>query len=213
MNRDIEFRGKRIDTGGWVYGLLPFRNVIRVFTTHTIENNDGKGTPSHYQTTDDFKVEKETVGQFTGIIDRAKAKIFEGDIVQWRKPYRTTQTHTGDNIPQGSYTEPMEPAIDTLDDHIVFKDGAFMTEDQAIKEDWSPTLHFLITDYNEQMLKEAIAIHRKGKDDWDEWADPDEGDLKYLCEEYKCKDLAELLDYCSGITVIGNIYDNPEMKR
>lgn len=73
----ITFNGEKIK-GEWVYGLLPFRNKIRVFTTH--KWND-EGEEREYDTTEDLSVLPETVGQWV-TNDKKGRDIFEGDVVK-----------------------------------------------------------------------------------------------------------------------------------
>lgn len=77
--REIKFRGKRIDTGAWVYGDL--QHVHKICTTEEAEQS-GKRTMPVVRIAN-YDVDKETVGQFTGMYDMSGREVYEGDLLSW----------------------------------------------------------------------------------------------------------------------------------
>jgi uncharacterized phage protein (TIGR01671 family) len=72
MKRQIKFRGLRIDGKGWAYGFYwhqKDKNIHWIVESSDINNQFG------------VAVHPESVGQFTGLIDKNGNEIFENDIV------------------------------------------------------------------------------------------------------------------------------------
>ena len=66
MNREIKFRGKRIDNGEWVYGYLADEDYINDINSIDLSS---------------IEVDRDTIGQFTGLFDKNGKEIYEGDIL------------------------------------------------------------------------------------------------------------------------------------
>ena len=75
--REILFRGKRIEDGKWIYGYyLDGKTSTADFPCIALFRGDA------YDDDNDWEVDIETVGQFTGMTDKNGTKIFAGDIVK-----------------------------------------------------------------------------------------------------------------------------------
>ena len=83
MNREILFRGKRVNNGEWVYGYLTMCTDGSCYIATEIERNViryVKGKPSYVFNCIEYEVDPKTVGQYTGMEDKDENKIVEGDL-------------------------------------------------------------------------------------------------------------------------------------
>lgn len=82
MTREIIFRGKRLDNGEWVEGTPVWSVNNRCYMIIGAEEAERIDFLCQIEY---VEVDPETIGQWTGITNVNGQRIFEGDIVRWRK--------------------------------------------------------------------------------------------------------------------------------
>ena len=89
--REIKFRGKRIDTGEWAYGLYVHEEGWHyiVVPEYLGDRCSDCGSPCAAW----HLVDVETVGQYTGLKDNNGKEVYEGDIVEVTQLMGSTTTN------------------------------------------------------------------------------------------------------------------------
>lgn len=116
-NREVLFKGKRVDNGVWVEGFYAYDAYN---FQHTIF---ATGKDNLWMK---IEVHPDTVCQFTGLLDKNGNKIFEGDVIERPENHKCT----GEDLSIGKYqvvydSYNLRYALKTIKSEI-FKEGSIV---------------------------------------------------------------------------------------
>ena len=186
------FRAKRLYSDEYVFG-VPRQDSKGMCEMIINVVEDGiAGVIQRYIEIDTISI------HFPDMVDSQGNKIFAslqkngrgGDIVEIKQPYRITQTHTGDNIPMGSYTEPLEANIEIIISPTIFSNGLVSLYSDIIDE-YSYPLRYRLETKDIQMIKDCF------QNGWGlDWSNNEDSDKNYIFSKYKLSSDDELVEFC-----------------
>ncbi len=115
--REIEFRGKRVDNGEWVYGLFArckVGNLILPCIQRERENDSGDYIEA-------IIVNGNTLGQYIGKRDEKNVKIYEGDLLDAGMEYNSL--YGTPVVVMGEYFDCETGNQDLIGIYLEFEDG------------------------------------------------------------------------------------------
>lgn len=83
--RKIQFRGKSLNNGEWVYGsLLNIEDTCFIIEKGDFDFDYRTENHAFWFDCTEKEINPDTIGQFTGLYDKKKIPIYEGDIVRYQ---------------------------------------------------------------------------------------------------------------------------------
>ncbi len=223
----IQFRGKRKDNNEWVTGyLFEEEPPLQCFASENDEPSkwvilkSGFADWNMTRPTTGAEVYYESIGQLTGFKDSKGVDVYTGDIIEFWVCYPTSQTHTGDNIPNGSYTEPDETQLLKIKGEVIYDEEQCEYTFSIIGKtpyQFGYAFNGLFPDENmpiisrEYYTKDYIQCCF-GINQYENQTDSDVKDYEDAIKELTGLTEDGLCKVINDVTVVGNVYDNKDSQ-